>query len=239
MRVAVALAFLCSLSSAVAEDITGRWEGLIRIPGRELNLIVDLERDGGNNWVGSIIIPGLGVKGASLSDLVVKGSEVAFAIKDALASERVGQTKLNAHLKGTDELSGNFLQAGNSAPMTLKKTGPPQVELPRKSSAINQDFVGEWKGDFELNGYPRHVTLTLTAHGSDPASAKLVVVGKRTTNAPIDLVMEENNFLTVQSHEIGITYEGRLRKGTGEIAGNFMLGSLELPLILKRSGQSP
>jgi len=64
-------------------------------------------------------------------------------------------------------------------------------------------------------------------------------VGKRTTNAPIDLVIQENNFLTVQSQEIGITYEGRLRKETGEIAGSVMLGSLELPLVVKRTAATP
>ena len=26
---------------------------------------------------------------------------------------------------------------------------------------MSKDFVGEWKGDYEMDGYPRHVTLTL------------------------------------------------------------------------------
>jgi hypothetical protein len=240
MRLAATLVFFCALSSVLGEDVRGRWEGSIQIPGREFNLIVDLDRAaGGESWIGSIIIPGLGVKGSQLSDLVVKGSDVSFAIKGALASERVGQTKLKAQLNGAGELTGDFLQAGNSAPFTLRKTGPPQVELPRKSTGLGKDFAGEWKGDFELNGYPRHVTLTLVEHGPNPATAQMVIVGKRTTNAPIDLVIQENNFLTVQSQEIGITYEGRLRKETGEIAGSVMLGSLELPLVVKRTAATP
>ena len=117
----------------------------------------------------------------------------------------------------------------------LQKTGPPQVELPRKSTAISKDLEGEWKGDYEMNGYPRHVTLKLANHEAGGATAQLVVVGKRTTNAPIDLIMEEGNFLTIESHEIGITYEGRFRKEAGEIKGTFTLGPFELPLVLRRA----
>ena len=122
------------------------------------------------------------------------------------------------------QLTGDFLQAGNTAPCVLQKTGPPQVELPRKSTAISQELEGEWKGDYEMDGYPRHVTLKLANHKPGGASAQLVIVGKKTNNAPVELVTEENGFLTIKSPEFGITYEGRFRKEAGEINGTFTLG---------------
>ena len=79
------------------------------------------------------------------------------------------------------------------------------------------------------SGYPApcHVDAGEPRHASG-ATAQLVVVGKRTTNARVDLVVEEDGFLTIESHEIGITYEGRFRKEAGEIKGNFTLGPFEL-----------
>ena len=68
MRVATALFLFFTLVSAGAEDLAGRWEGSIQIPGREFDLIVDLDRTDGKNWTGSIIIPGLDVKGAALTE---------------------------------------------------------------------------------------------------------------------------------------------------------------------------
>ncbi len=239
MRSAAAFFLFFTMVSAGAEDLAGRWEGSIQIPGREFNLIVDLDRTDGKNWTGSIIIPGLGVKGAALTELVVSDSGISFAIKSALASARTGVATLEGHLNNDGELIGNFLQAGNSAPFALKRTGPPQVELPRKSTPISKDLAGEWKGDYEMDGYPRHVTLTLAGHGAEPGTAQLVVVGKRTTNAPIDLVTDENGFLTIESHEIGVTYEGRLQKDPGEIKGTFTLGPFELPLVLRRTTKTP
>lgn len=235
LRLAAIFMFVSTLLCKAAENAAGRWEGSVQIPSRESNLIVDLGQAGGSDWIGSIIIPGLGVKGAPLAEISVNDSGISFVIKGALASERTGPAKFKAHLTGAGLLAGDFLQAGNTAPFVLQKTGPPQVELPRKSTAISKDLEGEWKGDYEMNGYPRHVTLKLANHEAGGATAQLVVVGKRTTNAPIDLIMEEGNFLTIESHEIGITYEGRFWKDAGEIKGTFALGPFELPLVLRRA----
>jgi len=235
MRLAAFFILTSALACSAADNAAGRWEGSIKIPGQELAAIIDLEQPQGKDWIGSIIIPGLDVKGAPLTDIAVADTGISFTIKGALASERTGQSKFQAHLSGADQLSGDFLAAGNTAPFSLKKTGPPQVELPRQSTEVSRDLEGEWKGDFELNGYPRHVTLTLRNQPSGGASAQLVIVGKRTTNAPIDLVTDEKGFLTIESHEIGITYEGRLKKETGEIKGMFTLGPFELPSILRRT----
>ena len=226
---------LSAIAANRPEDVAGRWEGSIRIPECEFNLIVDLSQNEAQNWTGSIIIPGLGVKGAPLTDLAVNDAGISFAIKGVLASKQTGPAKFKGHLLGAGKLTGNFLQAGNSAPFELKKNGPAQVELPPKSTAISKEFEGEWKGDYEMDGYPRHVTLTLSNQDSGAAKAELVVVGKRTTNAPIDLVTDENGFLTIASHEIGITYEGRLGKGADAINGTFTLGPFERPLVLRKS----
>jgi hypothetical protein len=117
----------------------------------------------------------------------------------------------------------------------VRKTGPPQVELPRQGTPISQELEGEWKGDYEMGGYPRHVTLTLANHKPGAASAQLVIVGKKATNAPVELLTEEGGFVTIKSPQFGITYEGRFRKERGEISGTFALGPFEVPLILRRT----
>ena len=228
-----------ALAGEAAESAAGRWEGSIQIPGGGFPLIVDLDQIGGKDWAGSVIIPGLGVKGVPLADLSADDSGISFTIKAALASKRTGQAKFSGRVTSRGQLTGNFQQAGNTAPCVLQRTGPPQVELPRKSTAISQELEGEWKGDYEMDGYPRHVTLTLTNHQPDGARAQLVIVGKQTNNPPVDLVTEESGFLTIKSPEFGITYEGRFRKEPGEIKGTFTLGPFELPLILRRSSANP
>jgi hypothetical protein len=116
--------------------ISGRWEGTAQIPDDELTLIVDLAQVNGP-WVGPVIIPGLGVKGAPLTDINVKPPDLSFAVKNALGIQ------LKLRLDGTGKMSGNFQQAGNCATVRLQKTGPPQVELPPRSTAVAKELEGE------------------------------------------------------------------------------------------------
>ena len=143
--------------------------------------------------------------------------------------------KFSGHFSGNGALTGDFIQAGNRAPFTLEKTGPPQVELPPRSTSIAKELEGAWKGEYELFGYPRHVTIKLANHGADGATAEFVVVGKKTNNLPVDLVTQEGGLLTIDSHEMGISYEGRFQNDSGEIHGTFVQGPLELPLVLRRA----
>lgn len=235
VRPVIFLFFIATLTIEAANPIVGHWEGSVQIPGSTFNLILDLDQSAGKDWAGSIIIPGLGVKGAPLTELAITDSEVSGTIKGALAGPRTGNTTFKVSLTSDGQLQGELLQAGNSAPLLLRKTGPPQVELPRKSTIVGKDFVGEWKGDYEMDGYPRHVTLNLANKEANAASADLTVVGKRTNKPAVDLVMEENGFLTIQAHDFGITYEGRISKELDAIKGTFTLGPFELPLTLRRT----
>jgi hypothetical protein len=234
LRLFAIIFFVSASFCQAAEGLTGRWEGSAQIPGGALQLIVDLSEESGKGWIGSIIVPGLGVKGAPLADIAVKDSELAFAIKGALGGERVGPAKFRAHLAGDGRLAGEFIQGGNTAPFVLQKTGSPQVELPPQSTAVSKDLEGEWKGEYELNGYTRHVTMKFANRGADGAGVEFVVVGRKTNNVPVSLVTQEGDFLSIKSDEFGINYEGRFRKDAGEIKGTFTQGPFELPLVMRR-----
>src|SRR5205807_5636449 len=59
--------------------------------GATVEVIVDLAaKSDEGGWQGSITIPGLGIKGAPLSDIALNGDNIAFSIKSALAEQRTG-----------------------------------------------------------------------------------------------------------------------------------------------------
>jgi hypothetical protein len=210
-----------------AEDvISGRWEGTARIPDDELTVVVDLAQENGA-WVGSIIIPGLGVKGTPLTDIQVQPPDVNFAVKGPLGIQ------LNLRLLDVNnKLAGNFEQAGNRAPVTLQKTGPPQVEYPPRSTPVAKELEGEWKGDYEMLGYTRHVSIKF-ANRPDGATADFVIVGRKHNVLPVDLVTQEGEMVTVDSHEMGFTFEGRLKNGN--LTGAVRQAAIETPLVLVRA----
>jgi hypothetical protein len=230
------LAFLLAfpaIGGAAGQPPTGRWDGSAQIPGRDLRLIVDLAQESDGAWAGSIIIPGFGVKGAQLTNIVVSDSNVAFELANALGAAPYGPATFKASLAG-ERMTGEMRQAGNTTKFALTNVGPPQVESPPRSTPVARDIATQWAGEFELGGYPRHVTMTLENHAGHGATAKLVIVGRQRNDIPIDLVIQEGNLLRIESSQNQVAFEGRVDTERREITGTFELGALELPLTLRR-----
>ncbi len=226
LRLLAIVVFVAALPCRGEDVISGRWEGTAHIPDDDLNVIVDLAQENGA-WVGSIIIPGLDMKGAPLTDITVKAPDVSFSVKGTVGIQ------LKLKLDGNATMTGNFEQAGNRALTTLQKTGPPQVERPPRNTPVAKELEGEWKGDYQMLGYARHVSIKFTNRGADGAAAEFVIVGRRTNNLPVDLVTQEGDLVSVDSYEIGITFEGRLRDG--KLRGAVRQGTIETPLVLQRA----
>ena len=236
MRVLSAFLIFAAAICQAAELTPGRWEGVVHIPDRGLTVVVDLDRGAGGAWVGSITVVGLDIKGAPLSDIVMKAPEIVFSAQTA-PPPRGLQATFKGKVDPSGMLSGNFIQAGNTAPFSLKKIGPPDVEAPPRNTPVAKELEGEWKGEYELNGYKREVTLQL-ANQPEGATAEMVVVGKRTTKILMDTVTQEGDFISLQSHGMGMNYEGRFGKESREIKGIFGQGPLEIPLVFHR-GAAP
>lgn len=222
----IAILIVAAALPCRAEDaISGRWEGTARVPDDELTVVVDLAQENGA-WVGSIIIPGLGLKGVPLTDVKVQPPEVNFAVKGPLGIQ------LKLRLDADKKMAGNLEQAGNRAPATLQKMGPPQVEYPARSTPVAKELEGEWKGDYEMLGYTRHVSINVANH-PDGATADFVVIGRKHNVLPVDLVTQEGDLVTVDSHEMGFSFEGRLRNG--KLTGVIRQAAIETPLVLERA----
>ena len=212
--------------------MSGRWEGTARVPNNELNVIIDLAQQNGA-WAGSMInqfiavIPGLAVKGTPLTDIKVESPDINFAVKGPMGI-RMNLRLLEANKK----LAGNFEQAGNRAPATLQKTGPPQVEYAPRSTPVATELEGEWKGEYEMLGYTRHVSVKFANH-PDGATADFVIVGRKHNVLPVDLVTQEGDLVTVNAHEMGFSFEGRLRNG--QLTGAIRQAAAETPLVLERA----
>ena len=235
MRRALIGCLLCAPALACAAGgPDGRWEGSIRIPGRELALVVDLAPGTAGRWTGSLIIAGLGLKGAPLSNIVVGDTGVAFDLGAVLQNSTYGPATFNARMTGDASMAGELRQAGNVAPFTLARVGRAQVEARPTSTPVRRDFEAAWTGQVMLGDYPRTVTITVVNHAGAAATATFKVVGKQVTDLAVDLVVEEGEFLRVESSANRVTFEGRFVKDRDEIGGSVALGAFELPLVLRR-----
>ena len=225
VRLITILIVAAALPCRGEDVISGQWEGTAQIPGNELTVVVDLAQEN-DAWVGSIIIPGLGLKGVPLTDIKVQPPDVDFAVKGTLGIQ------LKLRLDANNKLAGNFEQAGNRAAATIQKTGTAQVEYPPRNTPVAKELEGEWKGDYEMLGYTRHVSIKFANH-PDGATAEIVIDGLKHNVLPVDLVTQEGEMVTVDSHEMGFSFEGRLKNG--KLTGAVRQGAIETALVLVRA----
>jgi hypothetical protein len=184
-----------------------------------------------------MIIAGLGISGAPLSNIAITPDGASFDLGSALASPPHPGAAFTAHMTAPASMSGEMRQGGNIASFSLVRVGPAQVELPPRSTPVARDAEGRWTGELALNGYPRQVTLTLANDRERGASATLVIVGRQTTKLPVRLVVQEGENLRVEAAN-NVTIEGRFASGHREIDGAFALGTVEVPLVLHRASAS-
>src|SRR5690242_11911557 len=107
----------------------GRWEGEARIPGASLPLVLDLGPDASGAWRGSVILPGLGVKGAPLAAVSVAAdgavqADLAGAFSGPPSTE---PTQLALRMGPDGRLEGQLRQGGHAAGVTLERSGEAQV----------------------------------------------------------------------------------------------------------------
>ncbi|HZU24362.1 MAG TPA: hypothetical protein VFA04_02510 [Bryobacteraceae bacterium] len=200
------------------------------MPGQTCGMVIDLARSNGGTWVGSAILPGFDVAGVQLSDIAIQGSDVAFAIKGAL-----GGVRIHGHLTPGGAFTGDFEQAGNQAPFTLHRTGPPQVEPPRQSAAVAKEMEGAWEGDMMFIDHNVHVRLSLANRADGHGSAKLDLKGRREVHLDVPLVTQESDLLTLEIPDQYLIYDARY--GGGEISGTWQQGPYEAALVLHRVAQ--
>jgi hypothetical protein len=224
---AVAVLVSCGLAAGqqgAAPPPSGHWVGTIEGPG--IGVEVDLGRQG-DGWRGTISIPVQLTKGLPLSDLVVKGSSVEFAITGA-----PGDPRFKGELsKDGKTIPGTFSQGGGSVPLTLTWKGEPRFAGVQKNPAVSKGLLGTWEGALDVQGKSLRLVLSL-ANSPDGATGRLVSLDQSNFEMPVTTIAEEKSRLKLTVDMVSGGFEGEI-KGD-EISGTWTQGGASLPLTFKR-----
>ncbi len=234
---ACVLALCAGLTMATSHAnpaLAGRWHAEVLLGGKPLRLVIDLA-PAGTGWVGSAILPGRGVKGAPLRELVVDAQgQLNFKLS------ALGDASVGLRLQADGALLGELHQGGHQAPLRMQRLGPAQVDLPLASTPISRELEGVWRGRYELGGYPRDVTLTLSQRDG-VGHAGLLIIGRARNLIPVDRVTQSEQFVQIVSNATGITIEGRWRAADNSLRGQFVQGPFEADFVLRKpeTGSKP
>ncbi|MGK8523532.1 alpha/beta hydrolase family protein [Nocardia asteroides] len=165
LLVIAALVAGCSESNPPDPTI-GDWHGDVRVPDEPVRIGVTFRDDG----TATIDIPMQGISGVQLKDVSSDRDGVSFAIPD-IPGDPVFRGRYES---GTDRITGDFTQAGQSFPLELSRGEVPPLSRPQEPKPpfpYKTEDVTYRNGDITIAG-----TLT-EPQGAGPFPAILMITG--------------------------------------------------------------
>ena len=217
-----------SVSAQPAPVPAAHWEGEIQAPEKDVPISVDLAKNSKGEWAGSASIPNLGVTDAPLVELSVKGQVVHFGM--GLAHDSF-DGKLS---EDGNSLAGTATSDQGSAPFRLRRSGEANVKIPPPSTPLSKEFVGAWEGTLNVSGQSLRAALRLTNTAAGSAAGTLTSVDQGGQEFPITTITQKDNQLRFEIQMIRGKYAGTLDANANEIAGEYTIDGLNLPLVFRR-----
>lgn len=105
------IAFLTSIT-IMAQDITGKWNGVLKVQGTQLRLVFNVSKSE-NGLTSTMDSPDQGANGIQVTKTTFENSKIMFEVANA-------RIEYDGELKG-DEIIGTFKQGGQEFPMNLSR----------------------------------------------------------------------------------------------------------------------
>ena len=209
----------------------GHWEGSISVPSMELKVLVDLALNADGKWIGDIDIPQQATRDLPLKGISVAGSTVSFEL-----TAGPGEPKFRGKMSDDGQtISGDFMQAGNSFPFTLKRTGEAKVFVPAKNAELPPSFVGKWEGSLQTMGGNLRLVFHL-ANKDGSAGGTIDSLDQGSMGIPIDEISATDGTIKISVRIITGSYTAKLSEDGKTLTGEWSQGGATLPLVLTKAG---
>ena len=97
---------------------------------------------------------------------------------------------------------------------------------------------GNWLGTLDIGGAKLRLVLKIQK-SENTYAAKFDSLDQGATDLPVDSITLDGNKLTFAAAKFGVNYEGTLNEAGDEISGTFKQGESSLPLVFKRTAETP
>lgn len=211
MKKLFTLIILMATTFAIAQDITGTWNGKLEFQGIQLRLVVNIAQNEAGVYSGTMDSPDQGAKGIPLGNINFTDNSLTFSVPAA-------GVQYKGNLKD-GIITGTYSQAGASLPLNLSKglgvNRPQEPKAPFPYHSENITFKNE-KAGIKLAG-----TLTIPEKtGNYPAVILISGSGPSDRNEEI---ADHKPFLLLADHltKNGIAVLRFDDRGVGESGGEF------------------
>jgi hypothetical protein len=188
-----------------------------------------LATDAGGQWIGEIDMPVQKVADMPLKGVAVSGNSVSFGLMGP--GEPRFQGKLS---EDGGSIAGDFTQAGNSFPFTLKRTGEAKISAPVKNAELPAGFVGKWEGSLETPAGRLRIVFNL-ANKDGSAGGAIDSPDQGTMGIPMNEIAAANGSIRITVRLVSGSYQGKLSEDGKTLTGEWTQGGSTQPLVLTKA----
>jgi len=223
------LATLFVAGIGIAQDITGEWNGTLKVQSSQLRIVFHITKTD-TGYSATMDSPDQGAKDIPMSKTTFENSVLT-----------VGMAAANIEYTGTLNDSGvvvgTFKQSGQSFPLSLNRIVPEKavlVPVPAVEADQNKSdkILGEWNGMLKAGGMQLRLVFNVTKTDTG-YSATMDSPDQGAKDIPTSKTTFENSILTVVLAAANIEYTGTLQD-SGIVVGTFKQGGQNFPLNLSR-----
>ncbi|RYJ45624.1 alpha/beta hydrolase family protein [Flavobacterium beibuense] len=214
MKKLITLITLCFASIAFAQDITGTWNGLLKVPGTTVRLVINITQTE-TGYSATMDSPDQGVTGIPVTTISFENNTLAFAIP-------AGQLEYNGTMEN-NIIKGTYKQKGYEIPLDLGRDEI-KIEKPKRPQEPQPPY-GYYTEDVTFKNESAGITLagTLTLpkkEGNYPAVVLISGSGPQDRNSEI---LDHKPFLLLADYltKNGIAVLRFDDRGVGESKGVF------------------
>jgi hypothetical protein len=208
-------------SSAFAQDLTGDWQGTLKVGATALRLVMHLSKDkkgGVRGAIDSIDQPG-GI-GMPITSVTFQPPDLQFTLDDIMAEYR-GRMNLSGAIEGT-------WSQEHELPLTWER----KILVPSKPLDPTA-FAGTWAGDLEVGLMALYLILHIeTQRGK--LTATLDSPDQGGAAVPANATRIEDGYPTVKWESIRAVYHAKLDDDRDTLDGSFTQLGMHGALRLKR-----
>ncbi len=210
-----------------AVDPSGHWEGSIQVQGRDIPVVVDLAKQNGGGFSGTIGLPQENLAGLPMQSVTFEGGWVTFSVR----SDQVFKAALSADGKS---MSGDYTVSAGSVPFGMDRKGDAVIAAPPKSPKITRELEGTWNASPTVGGATMRLVLALANQADGMATGTISNLEEGGVTIPLTIKQAGAN-VTLEIAPVKASYAGTLNSAGTELAGTYTQAGVTIPVTFQRA----
>ena len=207
-----------------AQDISGDWNGTLKINGAELRLVLHVTKNSDGTLKSTLDSIDQNANGIPVTSTTLKDSQLNLKI-EAVNGTYDGKVKADG-----SEIDGTWTQ-GSAFALDFHRGGIASKPAPKPAAAT--DIDGDWVGDIDTGMVKLRVVVHIV-NTDQGLTATMDSLDQNAYGIAVTSVTRNGNSLKFEIKSIGGNYDGTIADDRSSVTGTWAQMGKSFPLALKK-----